>query len=72
MDWYDLLYIWGVTTERSPFNVAEIKKLYDEYNYMFPDYPLDDSFFEDNNEDEIMRRLKRAIKDQEPIERWTR
>ena len=48
---------------------SEIEDLFNKYNEMFPDYPLDDSFFEDTDEEEIVERLENAINLNEPIAR---
>ena len=73
MDWYDFLYILGVNNENDyDLNLHEFRELCDEYNRKFPDYPLDSSFFEDNDQYEQARLIDRAIKTNEPIRRFTR
>ena len=67
MDWYDLLYVWGVTTEDNPMNVAEIIKLYKKYNEMFPDNQIDEEYVKSFSSDEIMEKLSKAIRNNEPI-----
>ena len=72
MDWYDFLYVLGVTNEEDSLDDYEIRKLYEDYNKMFPDYPIDESFFEDHDINEAMEILDRAIREHDPIIRWTR
>ena len=72
MDWYDLLYVWGVTTEDDPMNVAEIIKLYEKYNNMFPDDQIDEDYVRSYSSDEIMKILNDAIRNNEPINRYHR
>ncbi len=71
-DYDNYLYILNTMNTRHPLEVPEIKELYDKYNELFPDYPLSDNFFFDNNEYEVMEKLKTAIGLNAPIRTWTR
>ena len=71
-DYNNFLYYLNTMDNRHPLENNEIKALYDKYNELFPDYPLNDSFFLDNNEYEVMEKLKTAISLNAPIRTWTR
>ena len=73
MSWYDFLYVLGVTRENDyNLDLHDFRKLCDEYNAKFPDYPLDSNFFEEHDQYEQARLLDIAIKTNEPIRSWHR
>jgi len=56
----------------NPMNDDEVIKLFNEYNDMFPDYQIDEDFVRNYSINEIIDKLNRAIKDNEPISRHYR
>ena len=60
------LYVTGELDKEDSLANSDINELYNIYNNMFPDYPLDNDFFF-NSYDEQIRLLSEAIENNEPI-----
>ena len=63
-DWYDSL--------DDPMNDDDVVKLFNEYNDMFPDNQIDEDYVRSFSINEIIDKLTKAIKDNEPISRYYR
>lgn len=68
-EWFEYLYIKGVLNENDYRGNSMLKALVYEYNNHFPTYPLEESFFFDNTQEEQMEKLLHAINNNEPIAR---
>ena len=65
-DFLEYLYVTGELDKDDSLANPNINSLYNEYNNMFPDYPLDNDFFS-NTIDEQICLLSEAIENNEPI-----
>ena len=65
-DFLEYLYVTGELDKDTSLSNKDIRELYNEYNNMFPDYPLDNDFFS-NTIDEQICLLSEAIENNEPI-----
>ena len=66
-EWLNYLYVMGALTDEDQMGDSRIKNLVYEYNNMFPENPLSESFFFDNTLDEQVAKLSYAISNYEPI-----
>ena len=62
----EYLYVTGELDKEDSLANDDINELYNIYNSMFPNYPLDNNFFF-NSQDEQIRLLSYAINNFEPI-----
>ncbi len=62
----EYLYVTGELDKDTSLGNPDINALYNEYNIMFPNNPLDNDFFSNSEEDQI-RLLSEAINNNEPI-----
>ena len=67
----EYLYVTGELDKDISLANPDINGLYNEYNRLFPNYPLDNNFFF-NSQDEQIRMLVEAINNGEPIVRKTK
>ena len=65
---FEFLYVTGELDKDMSLSNIDIKELYDEYNRMFPEHPLDNNFFFNTQEEQI-RLLSEAIENNRPIGR---
>ena len=65
-DFFEYLYVTGELNKDDSLSNIDIKELYDEYNRMFPDNPIDSIFFFKPQEEQISL-LASAIENREPI-----
>ncbi len=65
-DFLEYLYVTGELNKDDSLGNPDINELYNAYNSMFPDYPLDNDFFF-NSYDEQIRLLNEAINSNSPI-----
>lgn len=65
-DFFEYLYVTGQLDKDMSLSNTNIKELYNIYNRMFPNNPLDDDFFF-NSEDDQIRLLSEAIENNSPI-----
>ena len=65
-DFLEFLYVTGELNKSDSLANSDINELYNIYNNMFPNYPLDNDFFF-NSMDEQIRLLSEAINNFEPI-----
>ena len=56
----------------NPMNDDDVVKLFNEYNDMFPDNQIDEDYVRSFSINEIIDKLTKAIKDNEPISRYYR
>jgi hypothetical protein len=56
----------------NPMNDDDVVRLFNEYNDMFPDNQIDEEYVRGYGINEIIDKLNRAIKDNEPIRRYYR
>ncbi len=65
-DFLAYLYVTGELDKDDSLANNDIKELYDIYNSMFPNYPIDNNFFFKSHYDQ-KRLLSEAINNNEPI-----
>ena len=70
-DFLEYLYVTGELNKDDSLANPDINSLYNEYNNMFPDNPLDNDFFFNTIEDQISL-LEEAINNNEPISKKRR
>ena len=70
-DFLEYLYVTGELNKDDSLANPDINSLYNEYNNMFPDYPLDNDFFF-KTIDEQIGLLEEAINNNEPINKKRR
>jgi hypothetical protein len=56
----------------NPMNDDDVVRLFNEYNDIFPDNQIDEEYVRSYGINEIIDKLNRAIKDNEPIRRYYR
>ena len=74
MDWnefFEYLYVSGELDKDTSLSNKDVRELYNEYNRMFPNYPLDNDFFF-KTIDEQIGLLEEAINNNEPINKKRR
>jgi len=67
----EYLYVTGELNKDDSLSNDEIGSLYATYNSLFPNYPLDNDFFFNSQEDQI-RLLEEAISTNSPIIKRTK
>ena len=65
-NFFEYLYVSGQLDKDMSLSTQTINYLYNTYNRMFPNNPLDDDFFF-NSEDDQIRLLSEAIENNSPI-----
>lgn len=70
-DFLEYLYVTGELNKDDSLSNKDIRELYNEYNSMFPNYPLNNDFFF-NTIDEQISLLEEAINNNEPISKKRR
>ena len=70
-DFLEYLYVTGELDKDDSLANPDINSLYNEYNMMFPNYPIDNDFFS-MPKDEQIRLLMEAIENNEPIRKRRR
>ena len=65
-DFLEYLYVSGELDKDDSLSNLTIKGLYDKYNMMFPNYPLDNEFFMLPQDEQIIL-LEEAINNGSPI-----
>lgn len=65
-EFLEYLYVTGELDKDDALSNPDIKELYNIYNSMFPNYPLDNDFFSNPMNDQI-ELLSEAINSNSPI-----
>ncbi len=67
-NFFEYLYVTGELNKDDSLGNSNINELYNQYNSLFPNDPIDNEFFFNSQEDQI-RLLEEAINNGEPIKK---
>ena len=67
-NFFEYLYVTGELNKDDSLGNSNINELYNQYNILFPNDPIDNEFFFNSQEDQI-RLLEEAINNGEPIKK---
>ncbi len=67
-NFFEYLYVTGELNKDDSLGNSNINELYNQYNSLFPNDPIDNEFFFNSQEEQI-RLLEEAINNGEPIKK---
>ena len=67
-NFFEYLYVTGELNKDDSLDNSNINELYNQYNSLFPNDPIDNEFFFNSQEEQI-RLLEEAINNGEPIKK---